>query len=199
MHQADGLRNGAVAERHKHLSPAHLYEREQLRDQLRKRGIVAKRSRTGWRRRSRPASALRSAREAGGAAIAISLALTSATADHSAARVGPHVARLLAGSGVSQLRRSSCLIGCRPDHGADDETGADLTCPLKNRSSSSCGRRRSRLPTGCWAASPKPRTSSRRRCCASIRRSSKGEQITSPRAYVATVTTRLAINELRAA
>jgi len=80
--------------------------------------------------------------------------------------------RLLIGSRVSQLRRWSCLIGCSPDREVDDETGAHPTCLLKNTSSSGCGRRRSRSPTGCSAASPKPRTSSRRRCCASIRRSS---------------------------
>ena len=59
--------------------------------------------------------------------------------------------------------------------------------------------RRSRSPTGCSAASPRPRTSSRRRCCGSIRRSRPASEIASPRAFVATVTTRLAINELRSA
>ena len=56
-----------------------------------------------------------------------------------------------------------------------------------------------RSPTGCSAASPKPRTSSRRRCCVVHQAIEHGEQIASPRAYVATVTTRLAINELRSA
>ena len=65
--------------------------------------------------------------------------------------------------------------------------------------STSCARRRSRSPTGCSAASPRPRTSSRRRCCASTARSRRGERIESPRAFVATVTTRLAIDELRSA
>ena len=57
----------------------------------------------------------------------------------------------------------------------------------------------SRSPTGCSAASPRPRTWCRRRCCGCTSRSTRGEQIASPRAFVATVTTRLAINELRSA
>ena len=40
---------------------------------------------------------------------------------------------------------------------------------------------------------------SRRRCCESTARSKRGERIESPRAFVATVTTRLAIDELRSA
>ena len=63
----------------------------------------------------------------------------------------------------------------------------------------SCDRSRSRSPTACSAASPKPRTWCRRRCCGCTRRSTPASEIESPRAYVTTVTTRLAINELRSA
>jgi RNA polymerase sigma factor (sigma-70 family) len=57
----------------------------------------------------------------------------------------------------------------------------------------------SRSPTECWAASPRPRTSSRRRCWRFDQARGRGEEIASPRAYLATVVTRLAIDELRSA
>ena len=63
----------------------------------------------------------------------------------------------------------------------------------------SCVPRPSPSPTGCSAAWRRPRTWSRRRCCACTRALEEGEPIESPRAYVATVATRLAIDQLRSA
>ena len=90
-------------------------------------------------------------------------------------------------------------LGWRPAHPSWRQGFVGGMSRTRASCSTSCGRSRSRSPTGCSAASPRPRTSSRRRCCACTGRSRRGEQIASPRAFVATVTTRLAINELRSA
>ncbi|MGI8713658.1 MAG: DUF1016 N-terminal domain-containing protein [Solirubrobacteraceae bacterium] len=60
------------------------YQRGQLRCRFRKRGIVAKPSRTGGAGVRRQRRHFTGTREASGAAMAISLALTGAAADHSA-------------------------------------------------------------------------------------------------------------------
>ncbi len=62
----------------------------------------------------------------------------------------------------------------------------------------SCDRFSSRLRTGWLAASATPRTSLRRRFCVEVARQAPSE-VTSPRAWLSTVVTRLSIDHLRSA
>ena len=89
-------------------------------------------------------------------------------------------------------------VDAAPPELADVLRGRPGASPWTSRTRR-CARRPSRSPTGCSAARARPRTWCRRRSCACTARSRRGERIESPRAFVSTVVTRLAIDQLRSA
>ena len=144
-------------------------------------------ARSGCRRwRARWAPSRRGACRAGSAGC---------SAGEAATRHDDRGARRLERQGEARARLAAAL----PELAAGLRAGARLSGDATTSCSRSSARRRSRSPTGCSAASSEAEDVVQEALLRLHRALEGGERIESPRAYLATVVTRLSIDQLRSA